>query len=80
MKDLWNDNLIQFTRLIAEIDQNGGFTAKLLEDLADSMDLEVENVKHLINRAVEGFDMIKQGVVTSEEFRDYIINTLPFNE
>lgn len=58
---LSNDK-VQFPRLIAEADMCGAFTDKVLEDMAESMSLEVDLVRELINRAVESFDEIKASI------------------
>jgi len=55
----WEDNSIQFPRLIAEADMAGAFTPKALEDMAESMSLEREQVLELIGRASDEFDAIK---------------------
>jgi hypothetical protein len=50
MKDLWKDSSVQFPRLIAEINALG-LTTSQLEDLAGSMDLEIDDVGELFERA-----------------------------
>lgn len=52
----WNDNAIQFPRLLAEISA----TQELdMEALADSMDLSVAEVKELFDRADAAWEVIK---------------------
>lgn len=55
----WNNSHIQFARLLAEIEANGGFTDKLMDDLCASMNLERMDVCGLINRAQSEWDEIK---------------------
>jgi hypothetical protein len=52
----WNNNLIQFARLIAEIEAAGGFTEQLVQDLCASMDLEKNQVMELVDRAQKLWD------------------------
>lgn len=58
--DTWGDDLIQFPRLIAELEAAGGFTPEVMEDLCNSMDLYPFNVAELINRAQDTWDKIKE--------------------
>ena len=55
MKNLWKNDEVQFARLIAEIEAAGGFTAKLIADLSDSMDLDATGICEIIDRAQESF-------------------------
>lgn len=57
--DVWNDNTIQYPRLIAELQMAGAFTEQVIADLCDSMDLEQTEVQELIDRACDEFDQIK---------------------
>jgi hypothetical protein len=59
MADLWEDNSIQFPRLISEIVATQDLD---LDALAESMDLEVEQIKELMNRAQEEFETIKNNL------------------
>jgi len=54
----WNDNSIQFPRLIAELQMAGGFTEEIIKLLALSMDLEIERVYEIIDRACREWDDI----------------------
>ncbi len=63
----WDDNSIQFPRLIAEIEAAGGFTEQLVQDLCASMDLEKEDVFELIERAQYKWDDIKKHKETKNE-------------
>jgi len=58
----WEDDSIQFPRLIAEIEANGGFTVDLLADLSKSMDLDVGNIYKLVDRAQAKWDQIKENL------------------
>lgn len=53
---VWNDNRIQFPRLIAEIMATQDLD---LECLAESMDLTVDDVNELFDRASEEWESIK---------------------
>lgn len=59
MKDLWNNDNIQFCRLLAELDLAGGFTNKVIKNLCEAMDLDKENILELRNRSQNKFDKIK---------------------
>ena len=59
MTDTWNDNNIQFARLISEIESAGGFTNKLIKDLCINMDLEQAELISLIDRGQSTWDRIK---------------------
>lgn len=62
MKDLWNDNKLQFPRLISETDMAGGFSKELMNDLCESMDLTILEIHALIDRATKEFDKIKKNL------------------
>lgn len=53
---LWENPLLQFARLIAEIEAAGGFTEALYQDLQTSMDLPADRIDELIDRAQEIFE------------------------
>jgi hypothetical protein len=55
----WDNNNIQFARLIAEAEAAGAFTLKVMRDMADSMDLDVGYVSELIDRAQISWEDIK---------------------
>lgn len=58
--DRWEDDGIQFPRLIAEMEAAGFFTdANLMAALCSSMDLEVDDVMDLIERAQKAWDARK---------------------
>jgi hypothetical protein len=57
---LWNDNPIQFARLLCEIvatQDNLNF-----EVLSESMDLEVDDINELLERANEVWELAKANV------------------
>ena len=54
----WENDAVQFPRLIAEAEAAGAFTDDVLSDMADSMDLEVAQVVELVSRAQERWDDI----------------------
>ena len=67
----WEDNSIQFPRLIAEAEAAGiwsdacdmhGAGTSALEDMAASMDLDVSEVFELIERAQMKWDYIKSQI------------------
>ena len=55
----WNDDAIQFPRLLAEIRANVEFTPEQMRSLCDSMDLEVQQIEELLERADLAFEKIK---------------------
>lgn len=57
--DLWKKNEVQFPRLIAEAEAAGAFTPSVLCDMADSMDLELKQVRELIDRGQEAWEQVK---------------------
>lgn len=54
---LWEDNSIQFPRLIAELLASDTFTFNI-EELKESMDLEEEDILELFDRAQGEWDEI----------------------
>jgi hypothetical protein len=55
----WNNNAIQFPRLIMELEQVGVFTDEVMTKLAVEMDLSQLEVAELIDRACATYDKIK---------------------
>lgn len=47
----WENNSIQFPRLIEEAQAAGAFTNEVLHDMADSMDLPISDIHELMERA-----------------------------
>lgn len=63
MKDTsskWEDNAIQFPRLIEEAQGVGAFTPEVLRAMAESMDLTTPQVCELLDRAQATWDRLKQ--------------------
>ncbi len=56
---VWNNNTIQFARLIAECEHENVFTVRAFEKLRASMDLEEHELQELIQRAVIENDELK---------------------
>lgn len=59
---LWQKNKFQFPRLIEEAEAAGAFTPDILTLMSDSMDLEVDRIKELIERARDEFEQIKSNL------------------
>lgn len=57
--DKWLNNEIQFPRLIAELEATGAFTNEVISNLAESMDLRIDDVCNLIDRAQTEWEKIK---------------------
>lgn len=55
----WDLPLIQFARLISELEAAGAFTEQVVQDLQTSMDLHEDAVTELIDRAQAIFDEAK---------------------
>ena len=58
MNPKWKDNSIQFPRLIAELEAAGAFTPEVTEQLCESMDLTVDEISELVDRAQYTWDNI----------------------
>lgn len=71
MSDLkWDNNELQFARLISEIEAAGGFTEQLVQDLCASMNLEKDRITQLIDRAALHWDENKD-MPTLEELHAF---------
>ncbi len=56
----WNNNQIQFPRLIAEIESMGGFNnEELIKELMVTTDLTREQIFEIVDRAQKTWDDIK---------------------
>lgn len=55
-KTKWEDDKLQFARLISEIQSVGGFDAELIHALAESMDLKITDIHELMERAEAVFE------------------------
>ena len=58
----WLDNSIQFPRLIAEIAATCEISQKSIDDLCESMDLNIDEVNELFDRAHNEWEEIKTKV------------------
>jgi|688.fasta_scaffold1921690_1 hypothetical protein len=56
---LWCVDLVQFARFIAECDDVGLFGSTDVADVAAEMDLDVEDIYKLLERAHDTFDQFK---------------------
>lgn len=56
----WNNDSIQFPRLIDELEAAGAFTKQVYEDLSASMDLSKREISELISRAQNEWERIKK--------------------
>lgn len=61
-KDLWKDDFVQFARLIAEAEAAGAFTPDVLEEMSESMDLNMSDIYSVIDKAQTKFDEIKSNL------------------
>lgn len=57
----WERDAIQFPRLIAELEAVGAFTDEVLSALAAEMDLEIEDIGELVERAQAAWEQEKNG-------------------
>jgi energy-converting hydrogenase A subunit M len=55
----WANNAIQFPRFIEEAQAAGAFTNDVIEQMAQSMDLDVEEVQEIMERARKIWESIK---------------------
>lgn len=60
---LWKNNLIQFARLISEVQQIGGFNMTAMDHLCESMDLPQQEVEDLVDRAHDIFELTKRTIL-----------------
>lgn len=58
-KSLWDDDHIQFARLLAEFRASGGFNAGQYQDLKESMDLTYDQIDEILERAEVAWVKIK---------------------
>jgi hypothetical protein len=52
----WNNNTLQFARLISEGVAAGAFSEEVIDDMAKSMGLTAEDVDELLERAQTEYD------------------------
>ena len=57
--ELWNDDLVQFARLISEMQVEGCFTAEIVAKLVNATDLAALDICALIDRADVVFQQTK---------------------
>jgi hypothetical protein len=55
----WENDEIQFPRLIEEAQAAGAFTAEVIDDMAKAMDLPHEDIEELLERAADKWEAIK---------------------
>lgn len=58
----WNNDHLQFARLLAEMVANISFTHEQITRLADSMDLANDDVHDLLDRAQNAWDDVKMRI------------------
>jgi hypothetical protein len=58
-KSKWKDNLVQFSRLIAEMESAGVFTGDIIGKLSNEMDLTSLEICELIERAQKEWEKAK---------------------
>ena len=63
MADLWNDNSIQFPRLLAEIAATVELSPAQQVKLCESMDITFQELGELFDRAQDAWERIKYGTV-----------------
>jgi len=66
----WKNNKIQFARLITEAEMAGAFTNKVIQDMATSMNLTVDDIWELINRSSLEFEKIKNTITNYNKYKD----------
>lgn len=59
----WKNDAIQFPRLIAELEAAGALDTELLSQVALSMDLTLDEVTELVDRAQATWDALKAKTV-----------------
>ena len=64
-EDLWENDDIQFARLLAEI-KAVGLTPEQMDGLSESMDLSKEHIHQLLDRAEEVFEYVKKDILTND--------------
>ena len=65
LKDLWPNNTIQFTRLLAEI-RAAGMSRRMMSLLTNFMDLKPKDIRDLLGRAEKAWEAIKETGFTHE--------------
>jgi len=52
----WEDDELQFARLLQELDGAGAFTPRVMKYLRESMDLENSDIMEIVDRATARYD------------------------
>jgi len=60
MKNKWNDNSVQFPRLISEIFSTVNISDESMDGLCESMDLTESEVQEIVDRAHAEWEIIKE--------------------
>jgi len=60
LNPLWDDDELQFARLLAEAELSGAFTIEVVQDLQTSMDLNEDDIHELLERAQQTWDDAKE--------------------
>ena len=58
----WNNNKIQFPRLLAEIASSSALTDEVMSELRESMDLSNDEINELFDRAQNEWNRIKEEI------------------
>ena len=61
-ENLWNSNIVQFSRLIAELETAGAFDKKMMKILCSNMDTKPCEIMEIVERACNNFDIIKTAI------------------
>jgi hypothetical protein len=56
---LWDNDELQFARLIAEAELSGAFTGAVMQELQEEMDLTEGDIHELLERAQRSWDIAK---------------------
>lgn len=59
LNPLWEDDELQFARLIAEAELSGAFTRAVVHELQEEMDLTEAEIHELLTRAQRSWDTAK---------------------
>jgi hypothetical protein len=57
--DSWHNDHLQFARLLSELVAAGAPNRKQMAELCESMDLSVENINEILDRAQEAWEDVK---------------------
>ena len=62
MKTLWNNDKVQFARLICELEAAGAFTENLVEMICNETDLSSREIYEIVDRAQKSFEEVKSNL------------------